>query len=87
MWHFHGDVIFEWPLRKNLVNSNLGDKTSLQLYLNIVRNLTLRYLCFLTKAIKTVFMLCFNQFLLLILNRVFCVFYTLLLILMFPKHI
>ena len=58
-------------------------KSSLQLYLNDVKNLTLRYLCFLKKAIKTVFMLCFNQFLLPISNWALCAFYTSLLILMF----
>ena len=62
-----------------------GDKTSLQLYLNTVRNLTLRYFCFFKKAITTIFMLYFNQFLLPILNWVFCPFCTLLLI--FSKHL
>ena len=43
-------------------------------------------LFFLEKAIKTVFMLYLNQFLLSILNWVFCAFYILLLILMFCNH-
>ena len=38
---------------------------------------------FLKKAIETVFMLCFNQFILQILN--WCAFYTSLLVLMFPQ--
>ena len=47
-------------------------KTSLQLYLNIVRISTLQYVCFLKKTIKTISMLRCNQFILPILNWVFC---------------
>ena len=43
-------------------------KYLLQLYLNIIRHLTSRYFVFLKQAIKTNSMLCFNQFLLPILN-------------------
>ena len=53
----------------------------MQLYLHIVRNLNLRYICFSKKAIKTV--LGFKQLLLPILNWVFCAFYTSSLILIF----
>ena len=72
-------------LEKISLTQILGEKTSLQLYQNIIRNLTLRYLCFFKKAITTIFMLYFNQFLLPILNWVFCAFCTLLLI--FSKHL
>ena len=41
--------INEKHLRKNLINSTLGIKSSLQQYLNIVRKLTLQYLCFFNK--------------------------------------
>ena len=61
--------ISEKQLRKNLIHSNHAVlKSLLQLYLSIVKNLTLRYTYLKKKAIKTLFMLPFNQFLVPILN-------------------
>ena len=64
----------------------LGDKIFIAIAFKHCKKFNLRYLCFSKKAIETAFMLWFNQFYRPILNWVFCAFFPLLLILMFPKH-
>ena len=66
--------------------SVIGDKIFIAIVSKHWKKFNLRYFCFSKKAIKTAFMLCFNQFFCPILNWVFCAFFLLLLILMFPKH-
>ena len=86
MQNSKGNAIYkgvtQWRIRR-VFDSGICPNNEKQLKKNLI-NSNLKGIKSSIKAIKTVFVLCFNQFLLPILNCVFFAFYTSLLILMFP---